>query len=211
MAFAGRKVEGRGSGFFFVGNRLCLDFVNTRVVEGGRSVDLLGDPSDLARWLSEAGVLGAAETEATSKGRFEGTRGRELFERALALRDILSEVVRAVAEDGPVQQRALDGVNALLRVSPGYPQVGRTRDGFEKRFWAEREVPLGTLVPIAESAADLLAEGDFSLVRKCENPECVLHFYDTSKGHARRWCSMSGCGNRMKAQAHYRRRRDAEV
>jgi predicted RNA-binding Zn ribbon-like protein len=33
----------------------------------------------------------------------------------------------------------------------------------------------------------------------------VLFFYDTTKNHARRWCSMAFCGNRHKVAAHYRR------
>ncbi|MCI0410524.1 MAG: CGNR zinc finger domain-containing protein, partial [Acidobacteria bacterium] len=54
---------------------------------------------------------------------------------------------------------------------------------------------------------DLLSEGDLTLVRKCENPACILYFHDTTKNHARRWCSMRACGNRAKVAAHYRRRR----
>jgi lactoylglutathione lyase len=46
------------------------------------------------------------------------------------------------------------------------------------------------LLPVAESAADLLTVRDLSLLRKCENPACVLFFYDTTKNDARRWCSM---------------------
>lgn len=208
MAFG----EKRGSGFFFVGNRLCLDFVNTRIVENGRLVDLLRGPSDLALWLTEAGVLGLEGAEGASKGWGEGPGGRRVFERALAFREILLEVVEAMVGDRPVRQGAIDEVNALLQARPGFPQVERTPNGFEKRFRAERdEQPIDALVPIAESAADLLAEGERLLLKECENPDCVLHFYDTSKNHARRWCSMSGCGNRMKAQAHYRRRRDAKA
>ena len=199
--------EKQGSGVFFVGNRLCLDVVNTRVAEDGRLVDLLGEPSDLARWLAEAGVLRGGEAEGASKGWDEGPRGRRVFERALALREVLREVVEATVDGEPVRQGAIDELNALLRTRPGYAKGERAPDGVEKRFRAERDEPLGVLVPVAESAVDLLVEGDLSLLKRCENPDCVLHFYDTSKNHARRWCSMSGCGNRMKAQAHYRRRR----
>jgi predicted RNA-binding Zn ribbon-like protein len=35
----------------------------------------------------------------------------------------------------------------------------------------------------------------------------VLFFYDTTKNHARHWCSMTICGNRSKVAAHYRRLR----
>ena len=198
--------ENQGAGFFFVGNRLCLDFVNTRVAEDGRLVDLLGEPSDLRRWLSQAGVFGGEEAEGASEGWDGDPRARRVFGRALALREDLRGIVEAISDGESVRQGAIEEVNALLRARTVYPQIERTPTGFQKRFRAVRDEPLGALVPIAESAADLLAEGDPSLLKKCENPNCVLHFYDTSKNHARRWCSMSGCGNRMKAQAHYRRR-----
>ncbi len=59
----------------------------------------------------------------------------------------------------------------------------------------------------AESAADLLCTGDLSLVKKCQHDACILYFYDTTKNHARQWCSMELCGNRMKAAMHYRRKK----
>jgi predicted RNA-binding Zn ribbon-like protein len=37
----------------------------------------------------------------------------------------------------------------------------------------------------------------------------VLHFYDSSRGGPRQWCSMAGCGNRAKARRHYERARHA--
>ncbi len=42
-------------------------------------------------------------------------------------------------------------------------------------------------------------------LRKCANPDCVLHFQDTSRTGRRQWCSMTACGNRLKARRHYAR------
>ncbi len=53
---------------------------------------------------------------------------------------------------------------------------------------------------------ELLVEGDFELVRNCEHPDCILWFYDRTRSHKRRWCSMATCGNRYKA-ARFRERR----
>lgn len=40
-------------------------------------------------------------------------------------------------------------------------------------------------------------------LRPCENHgECTLFLLDRSKANARRWCSMSTCGNRLKARRH---------
>lgn len=41
-------------------------------------------------------------------------------------------------------------------------------------------------------------------------PACGKAFIDQSKTRSRRWCSMSGCGNRAKVAAHRERRTKAE-
>ena len=46
------------------------------------------------------------------------------------------------------------------------------------------------------------------LIRECEHPDCVLWFYDRTKSHRRRWCSMALCGNRHKV-AEFRKRQHA--
>jgi predicted RNA-binding Zn ribbon-like protein len=42
-------------------------------------------------------------------------------------------------------------------------------------------------------------------VRKCANPDCPFRFLDTTRSGTRRWCSMTVCGNRLKARRHYQR------
>jgi hypothetical protein len=44
-------------------------------------------------------------------------------------------------------------------------------------------------------------------LRPCANDECRLFLLDHSRAGTARWCSMSGCGNRMKARRHYSRTR----
>ncbi|MFE7620117.1 CGNR zinc finger domain-containing protein [Streptomyces sp. NPDC057496] len=46
-------------------------------------------------------------------------------------------------------------------------------------------------------------------LRFCANPARVLHFCDVPENGTRRWCSMTGCGNRAKASRHYARRSGA--
>ncbi|MCS5717306.1 CGNR zinc finger domain-containing protein [Herbiconiux sp. CPCC 205763] len=46
-------------------------------------------------------------------------------------------------------------------------------------------------------------------LRPCENPDCTKFLIDHSKPNSARWCSMAGCGNRMKA-SRYRASRRAE-
>ena len=67
------------------------------------------------------------------------------------------------------------------------------------------EGALGPLFPVVRSVVDYLT-GDARVVRQCENPDCILFFLESPRSPRRRWCSMAGCGNRMKAARHYRRR-----
>jgi predicted RNA-binding Zn ribbon-like protein len=48
-------------------------------------------------------------------------------------------------------------------------------------------------------------------IRKCEHDQCILHFVDTSKAGKRRWCSMTTCGNRYKAQTYYTKHKRKSV
>ncbi len=79
----------------------------------------------------------------------------------------------------------------------------------QARRWRSLSVD-ALLLPLAEAMGDLICQPDFEGVKICENPKCTLWFYDISKNHTRRWCSMAVCGNRAKAAAHRARKR-AEV
>jgi CGNR zinc finger len=56
-------------------------------------------------------------------------------------------------------------------------------------------------------AAAFLAEldGSWSRFRRCSNPTCRSVFWDRSKNHSGRWCSMQACGNQAKVRAYRRR------
>jgi predicted RNA-binding Zn ribbon-like protein len=85
----------------------------------------------------------------------------------------------------------------------------RSAGRFEEKTRFDLDDPEQLMVPIAQSASDLLCHGDLVLVKRCADPACGAFFYDTSKNHTRRWCSTTGCGNRMRVAAHYRRSRAA--
>lgn len=191
--------------FIFVGNHRCLDFINTQIIENGRPVDLIGDFSDLVDWLAEAGVLDLAQARAALRRWGSNSQGEHTLEMARKFREVLRDTVERIANGKLFGQSAIDEINYLLRNQVGYTQLVRVKEGVKRQFHLELNEPIQLITPIAESAGDLLCHSDFSLIKKCENPNCVLYFYDASKNHTRRWCSMNTCGNRIKVAAHYRR------
>lgn len=194
--------------FHFVAEELCLDFINTEALQQDDRVDLLGSFDDLMAWFVEAGVVDAVQAKALARRTLAGggDGGARALREARQFRGVLREMVERLSEGRTsVPQATLDQLNRSLRAREGYSEVVRTKDGYDTRFRPRLDEPAHLLVAIAESAARLLSEGDRSLLRKCQNPRCILYFYDTTKNHRRRWCSMAACGNRAKVAAFYQR------
>jgi len=194
--------------FLFVGNQLVLDFINTQIVLNGRPIDLLATFSDLVAWLVHVHLLTGEEAKKIEGHWGRQAEGTQTVEQARTFRVTLREMVERIAAGRPVPQAAIEAINEMLRYRIGYPQLTRQCGKFEREFQAESQDANQLLGLLAEAATNLLCMCDFSLIKKCQNPACVLFFHDTTKNHARHWCSMTICGNRSKVAAHYRRHRN---
>ena len=191
--------------FYRIGNNLSLDFINTLIAENGAPKDLLQDFNDFAAWAIGANLLETSQAERLLKDW--NAELETALTDALEFREVLREMFVGLTHRKAVKTAAIAAINREIQNKTGAAEIRQTENGFEKSFRADYQKPLQLLAPIAESAADLLCYGDLSLVKKCESSECVLYFYDTTKNHQRRWCSMAACGNRAKAAAFYERKK----
>jgi predicted RNA-binding Zn ribbon-like protein len=93
---------------------------------------------------------------------------------------------------------ALDGIldRGRLRVRASKP--GAIEELEIEPAWRAPWLAVRSLLLLLDDQPDRL--------RKCANSDCALWFLDTTRSGTRRWCSMSACGNRLKARRHYRRR-----
>jgi predicted RNA-binding Zn ribbon-like protein len=194
--------------FIFVGNHPCLDFINTRMIVRGKPTDLLESFEDLLQWLVQAKMLDVSAGE-DAITRWDMTVREYSFDEAITLRRTLRTMVEHIVAGQPIPAATVTVVNQLLAQCHGYPQLLYTNGHFVRRFHSDVSQASRLLTPLAEAMSDLLCSGNLSLVKKCRNNACILYFYDTTKNHARNWCSMQLCGNRMKVAAHYRRKRQA--
>jgi predicted RNA-binding Zn ribbon-like protein len=115
--------------------------------------------------------------------------------------------VERLAAGKAVTAETIAAINQVLGSRPVYRCLSRQGAAIVSTLASADERAIHLLAPVAESAAWLLEHGNRALLRRCENPGCVLYFYDTTRNARRRWCSMSGCGSRAKAAAYYRRKR----
>lgn len=190
--------------FLFVGNHPCLDFVNTQMIVKGEQTDVLESFDDLVCWLVQAKLLTERQAD-VARAELDRNETASLLERAKNFRGILRGLAERIAVHKPVPAAAIDAINRFLSQRPGYSQLVRGKGGFSQQFHPVATSAQDVLAPLAEAASDMLCRIDLALIKKCGNPACILYFFDTTKNHTRNWCSMQGCGNRMKVAAYYKR------
>ena len=172
-------------GFRFRGGHVALDLTATlsgRLKEDKK--ELLATPADLNRWLLSSRLVTRPLRSTDDDARL----ARELREAVYAI---------ASEESSRAARETLNAVAALPAAKPKLSASNRLDwDG------GAREL----LATIAREAVELLGGPARERIRRCEGDGCALLFLDLSRSGERRWCSMSGCGNRAKARAFRNRR-----
>ncbi|MFO1058767.1 MAG: ABATE domain-containing protein [Dongiaceae bacterium] len=186
------------SSFLLIGNRLCIDFANTAIQSGGP----LENWDDFQLFMAESSR--SSET-GWRDGDGYGGGAEEAFALAVELRSAIRGLLAALAEERQVPADHIDVINRVLALRRGAERLDHHEHGWHLHFAAEEVGAAAALVPIARSAAELLAEGASAPVRCCADPRCGLMFYDTSRTRRRRWCRMSACGNRSKVARYFMR------
>ena len=201
-----------------IGDHLALDFLNSRVgPDAGGAGDWLADGTRFVDWLVAAGAVDSSGARQVAGRKGAGGKGdmRALDAvtcKARALRDWLAGFLdrHAGRPLGRDALRELGPLNRLLERDVTHRTIEAAAPGGRPLVCRQvrRWTPERLLMPVAEAIADLVCNGDFHLIRTCEGVDCVLMFYDRTKAHGRRWCSMALCGNRAKAAAHRARQRE---
>jgi predicted RNA-binding Zn ribbon-like protein len=175
----------------FVGDNLAINFINTRRMIEGQLTDTLQSDGDVKAWLKRLEVP-------IAKGPLLFSNGM-LLQKARELREI---ALAAINDRKFGKKPSLVMLNRFLRSAPSHTALvtGDAKNIHVSRVYGKATVE-EFLAPLAEAIASLLAEGNFDLIRHCEGDACVLWFYDRTKGHRRRWCTSTGCGNRAKVAA----------
>jgi predicted RNA-binding Zn ribbon-like protein len=178
-----------------VGDHLALDMLNTEARDDGVAIDFWTSADDVLAWLSTQNIAAQG-----------GVDHQELLAQAYALRTLARRLIMRRQEGKDDRDADIASLNRYLHASVSAPHLERNDEGHLKLTRNASGATVAALLgPLAEAVAQLLVEGDFALVRQCEHPDCILWFYDRTKSHKRRWCSMAVCGNRYKA-AQFRKR-----
>jgi len=162
---------------------LVQAFVNTVDLQDGP--EELQDPNTLKGWL-------------VAKGLLDGSQGVDAsdLKHAIALREAIRSVI---------------GANSGSRVYPvdiATLNEAASASGLRMRFGADGKPRLepeatGVVAAMGRIVAAMYAamEGEeWTRLKLCSSQSCRWAFYDRSKNHSSRWCTMASCGNREKAR-----------
>jgi len=165
----------------FHGPEFLVALVNTRTFGDGAS-DRLADVASARAWLREHGGREAiGESQRIRLAELRDALRSDWLAPGAAPRPPLAQLLnRAAAELRPLF--TVDGVTLSGAVGPDRV-LGQVADAV---FWA-------------------VASGAWPRLKACQNDTCHEAFYDSTKNASRTWCSMSPCGNRMKARAYRER------
>jgi predicted RNA-binding Zn ribbon-like protein len=131
---------------------------------------------------------------------------KQALEKALAVREVIYRILSPIAVGEKPAASDLNKFNQALTRGLEKSKITATANGFEWDWKKTVKSFDQMLWPILRSTAELLTSHDIKRVGECADDRgCGYLFYDTSRNHSRRWCSMQSCGNRAKAKRHYQR------
>jgi predicted RNA-binding Zn ribbon-like protein len=176
-----------------VADHLALELLNTVFVLNGELLDSLQSDSDVLRWLADVGW--------PVEGNLAISNPDTLLHSARTLR----EAIRKLVETRKAGKRAdVAHFNAFLAESQSHLKLSPGKGGTLnlEREWKQR-TPEEILAPTGRIRRRT------PIHWRLQPRQAVLWFYDRTRSHHRRWCSMTACGNRNKVAA-FRARHQAK-
>ena len=184
-----------------IGGRLSVNFANLAALGGHFSWENLLHFLLLCRIISPE-----RSAQLLALPRSDPSAADSLLRKADRLRASLRESFGAIVRREIPHHASVEPINEVLRVTEGHDELVQEQAKWQIEFIAREGGLDWLLAAIARSGADIIAEVGNARLRACANPQCGLFFYDASRTHRRRWCSMARCGNRHKVAAFARRR-----
>jgi predicted RNA-binding Zn ribbon-like protein len=159
-----------------------------------RADDVSTDPPTevIREFLIERGLL-------TKNERFT-EKDRETY---LALRDAIRGLIEA-GDDASIPAEDAEVMDRIGLAAGLHPHFHATHVPTLEPKGHGVAAAFGAVVAIAFVSA---FDGSFAHLKLCADETCRAVFYDRSKNHSGRWCSMSTCGNRNKVRAWRERQR----
>lgn len=190
------------------GGHIALDFANTADWHASQQPqELLNSYVDLVNWSYDFDILNKQLTDALIReAANHPQKAAAALDNAQDLREVIYRIFTAVSAQIEPAKEDLEHLKNSYAQAAAAAKIKPDQHGFTLNWIPEPPAFEQILWPISYAAIDLLLSSDLTRVGQCADDRgCGLLFIDTSRNHSRSWCRMESCGNRAKAQRHYRR------
>lgn len=168
---------------------LIQAFVNT--LDALPGTEELGDANTLGVWLAANGLMREGDPVEDSD-----------LKHAVALREAMRAVIGG--NNGrqvyPVDVATLNEAATASRLRMRFGRDGKPR------LEPEATGPVGAMGRLVAALYSAMQDDGWERLKLCTDDSCRWVFYDRSKNHSSRWCSMASCGNRAKARRFRQKR-----
>ena len=190
MDIIGASMADRGTATGVVG--LVQAYVNTVDIQDGP--EEFSDPTTLERWLVARGLMEPGQD--VSEGDLKN---------AVAVREAIRGVIGANSGTTvyPLDIATLNEAAAASRLRARFGADGKAR------LEPEAGGVAGAMGRIVAAVFTAMADEDWSRLKLCGSSTCRWAFFDRSRNHSSRWCTMASCGNRQKARRFRQRAKSA--
>src|ERR1700737_1279449 len=162
---------------------LIQAFVNSVHLQDGP--EELSDPNTLKAWLVAKGLMGANHHIDDSD-----------LKHAIALREAIRGAIgpNSGFPVYPVDTATLNGAAAASGLRMRFGSDGKPR------LEPEATGAVGARGRLVATLYSAMEDERWTRLKLCSSQACRWAFYDRSKNHSSRWCTMASCGNRAKAR-----------
>jgi len=190
MDIIGASMADRGTATGVVG--LVQAYVNTVDIQDGP--EEFSDPTTLERWLVARGLMEPGQD--VSEGDLKN---------AVAVREAIRGVIGANSGTTvyPLDIATLNEAAAASRLRARFGADGKAR------LEPEAGGVAGAMGRMVAAVFTAMADEDWSRLKLCGSSTCRWAFFDRSRNHSSRWCTMASCGNRQKARRFRQRAKSA--
>jgi predicted RNA-binding Zn ribbon-like protein len=191
--------------FFMIANQPALDLANTLAADKNGPVELIPDFDSFCEWLARVHLITPKRAGWLSR-QWSEKQQDSLLTEIKRYRGLIKDVAESLQKEGKVPTLFVQETNRMLRDAGAVLGIqSPAKDVYAASWPVDWSNPKAVLGVIAEQGMRFICNCHSSRVRKCDNPECALVFYDMAKNNRRRWCSMDQCGNRQKVTLHRKR------
>jgi predicted RNA-binding Zn ribbon-like protein len=145
----------------------------------------LKDPNTLKAWLVARDLMDASQPVDQAD-----------LKHAHAVREAMRSVIggNSGLRIYPVELATLNEAASASRLRMRFAPDGRAR------LEPEASGAVGAMGRLVATFYSAMQDASWERLKLCSSDECKWAFFDRSKNHSSRWCTMASCGNREKAR-----------